>query len=121
MVNEELEKLKAADFIKPSLSPFLSPMVCVKKTDRALQVCIDFWMVNKEVINNVYPFRWNKDQLQAMSSAKWFTILDLAKGYHQMKLAEESKEITAFSTPKGLFQWKVLPIWMKALGTVFKR
>ena len=35
MVNEELEKLKAADFIEPSISPFSSPMVCVKKTDGA--------------------------------------------------------------------------------------
>ena len=38
-----------------------------------------------------------------------------------MKLAEESKEITAFSTPRGLFQWKVLPMGMKTLGAVFQR
>ena len=76
VVNEELEKLKAADFIEPSISPFLSPMVCVKKTDRALRVCIDFCMVNKDVINNVYLFHWIEDQLQAMAGAKWFTTLD---------------------------------------------
>ena len=56
-----------------------------------------------------------------MAGAKWFTTLDLTKGYHQMKLAEESKEITAFSTPRGLFQWKVLPMGMKTLGVVFQR
>ena len=89
VVNKELEKLKAADFIEPSIFPFLSPMVCVKKTDRALWVCIDFRMVNKDVINNAYPFHRIKDQLQAMAGAKWFTTLDLTKGYHQMKLAEE--------------------------------
>ena len=38
-----------------------------------------------------------------------------------MKLAKESKEITAFSTPRGLFQWKVLPMGMKTLGAVFQR
>ena len=112
VVNEELEKLKAADFIELSISPFLSPMVCVKKTDRALRVCIDFRMVNKDVINNAYPFHQIEDQLQAMAGAKWFTTLDLTKVYHQMKLAEESKEITTFLTPRGLFQWKVLPMGM---------
>ena len=79
MVNEELEKLKAADFIEPSTSLFLLPMVCVKKTDGVLQVCIDFQMASKEKINKVYPVYRIKDQLQAMSGAKWFTTLDLTK------------------------------------------
>ena len=44
VVNEELEKLKVADFIKPSISPFLSPMVCVKKmTGRCGYVLISGW------------------------------------------------------------------------------
>ena len=56
-----------------------------------------------------------------MSGALVFSILDLTKGYHQMKLADESKEITAFTSPKGLFQWKVLPMGMKTSGSVFQR
>ena len=38
-----------------------------------------------------------------------------------MKLAEGSKKITAFTTPRGLFQWKVLPMGMKTSGAVFQR
>ena len=38
-----------------------------------------------------------------------------------MKLAEGSREITAFTTPRGLFQWKVLPVGMKTSGAVFQR
>ena len=77
-------------------------------------------MVNKDVITNAYPFHRIEDQLQAMAGAKWFTTLDLTKVYHQNKLAEESKEITTFSTPRGLFQWKVLPMGMKTLGRGFR-
>ena len=62
-----------------------------------------------------------EDQLEAMSGSSVFTTLDLTKGYHQMRLTEESKEITAFSSPKGLFQWKVLPMGMKTSGAVFQR
>ena len=78
-------------------------------------------MVNKNVINDAYPMHRVEDQLEAMSGSSVFTTLDLTKGYHQMRLAEESKEITAFSSPKGLFQWKVLPMRMKTSGAVFQR
>ena len=47
-------------------------------------------------------------------------MLDLTKGYHQMRLDEKSKEITAFTTPEGLFQWLVLPMGMKTAGAVFQ-
>ena len=70
VVYKELEKIKAADSVEPSIFPFLSPMICVKKTDGALRVCVDYWMVNKDVIYNVYPFHWIEDQLQAMAGAE---------------------------------------------------
>ena len=78
-------------------------------------------MVNKNIINNAYPMHRIDDQLDAMSGCSVFTTLDLTKGYHQMKLDEESKEITAFTSPKGLYQWKVLPMGMKTSGAVFQR
>ena len=55
-----------------------------------------------------------------MSVAVVFTTLDLTKGYHQMKLAETSKEITAFTSPQGLYQWKVLSMGIKTSGAVFQ-
>ena len=64
---------------------------------------------------------WVEDQLEEMSGAVVFTTLDLTKGYHQMKSAEASKEITAFTSPQGLYQWKVLPMGMKTSGAVFQR
>ena len=78
-------------------------------------------MVNKNVVNDAYPMHQVEDQLEAMSGALVFTTVDLTKGYHQMRLAEESREITAFLSPKGLFQWKVLPMGMKTSGAVFQR
>ena len=95
--------------------------MCIKKPDGSLRVTIDFRMVNKNVINDVYPMYWVKDQLEAMNGALVFSTLNLTKGYYQMKLANESKEITAFTSPKGLFQLKVLPMGMKTSGAVFQR
>ena len=78
-------------------------------------------MVNKNVVNDTYPMHQVEDQLEAMSGALVFTTVDLAKGYHQMQLAEEFQEIAAFLSPKGLFQWKVLPTGMKTLVAVFQQ
>ena len=62
-----------------------------------------------------------EDQLEAMSGAVVFTTLDLTKGYHKMKLAEASKEITAFTSLQDLYQWKVLPMGMKTSVAAFQR
>ena len=60
-----------------------------------------------------------EDQLEAIQGSSIFTMLDLTKGYHQLQLNEESREINAFTTPKGLIQWKVLPTGMKTSVVVF--
>ena len=67
-------------------------------------------MVNRNVVNDAYPFHRFEDQLHAMARVKWFTNLDLTNGYHHLRLDKESKEIKALLTPRGLFQWKVLPM-----------
>ena len=67
-------------------------------------------MINKNVIDNDYPLHWIDDQIDSMRGSAWFTALDLKKGYHQMNLDTGSREHTAFTTPMGLYQWKVLPM-----------
>ncbi|KAG1318948.1 hypothetical protein G6F62_012086 [Rhizopus arrhizus] len=62
-----------------------------------------------------------------MGKAKYFTIMDAMKGYWQMPLHTDSKEYTAFITPFGLYQWKVMPMglqgapaaWQKAMDSLF--
>ena len=78
-------------------------------------------MINKNVINDAYPLHRIDDQINSMRGSAWFTTLDLTKGYHQMNLGVSSCEYTAFTTPMGLYQWKVLPMGMKTSGTIFQR
>ena len=78
-------------------------------------------MINKNILNNAYPLHRINNQIDSMRGAGWFTTLDLTKGYHQMNLDIGSCEYTAFTTPMGLYQWKVLPMGMKTSGAVFQR
>ena len=96
-------------------------MVCFSKPDGLLRVCIDFRKVNKDIVFDSYPMHRIDEQLENMAGARFFTTLDLTKGYHQMVINDKSKEFTAFITLKGFFQWKVLPMEIKTLGAVFQR
>ena len=111
--------MQLADLIKTSDSPYFALDVVVPKPHGALRVCIDSWRVNLDIVNYAYPMHWIEDQLNAMGGAKVFTTLDLTKVYHLLLLHPDSKPVTAFSAPYGLFKWKVLPLGMKTSGEVF--
>lgn len=84
-------------------------------------MCIDFRQVNQDIVNDAYPMHQIEEQLNAMAGCNVFSTLDLTKGYHQLLIDLNSRDVTVFSTPDGLFQWKVLPMGMKTSGAVFQR
>jgi hypothetical protein len=45
------------------------------------------------------------DYLGKMHDSQYFTTLDLASGYHQVKMAEDSISKTAFVTPDGHYEY----------------
>lgn len=96
-------------------------MVVVPKTDGTLRACIDFWMVNKDSVNDAYPMHRIKEKLEAMAGSAVFTTLDLTRGYCQLLINELSREVTAFKLPDGLFQWKVFPLGIKTTCAIFQR
>ena len=78
-------------------------------------------MINKNIINDAYHFHGIDDQINSMRGNAWFTTLDLTKVYHQMNSDTSSQDFMAYTTPMGLYQWKVLPMGMKTSGAVFQR
>ena len=46
---------------------------------------------------------------------------DLLKGYWQVLLTPRAKEISAFVTPTGFYQYKVMPFGMKNAPATFQR
>ena len=56
-----------------------------------------------------------------MGHSKYFTTLDLASGYWQIRVAPNSREKTAFVTPHGLFQFRVMLFGLTNGPAVFQR
>lgn len=126
---KQIKEMLAAGWIEPSSSPFGAPVLFVKKKDGSLRLVIDYRALNKVTIKNRYPLPRIDDLLDCVGKAKYFSSLDLASGYHQIRINEEDVPKTAFRTPMGHYQWRVLSMglcnapstFQKVMDSVFKR
>ena len=91
-VKAYIEDLLNRNFIKKSSSSYSSPVVCVRKEDQSLRLCVDFRALNKKTRRN-----------------SWFAVLDQGKAYHQGFMSPNSQLLTAFITPWGLYEWVQIP------------
>ena len=109
--------------IEPSKSPYSAPVVIVRKKNGEHRFCIDYRRLNSVTKTDAEVMPNIEDLFAGISSNKnkFFTKIDLSKGYWQIALTEETKEVTAFTTPMGLFQWKVMPFGLVNAPAVFTR
>ena len=106
---EEVDSMLRQGIIRPSDSPWSSPIVMVKKKDGSCRFCVDYRELNHVTKKNAYPLPRIDENLDALGGNRWFCTLDLQSGYWQIAMAPEDQEKTAFSTHKGLFEFKVMP------------
>ena len=96
--------------IRPSNSPWTSPVVMVKKKDGSLRFCVDFRQLNAATVKDAHPIPRIDDLLDALHGARWFSTLDLKSRYWQVPIQEQDKEKTAFRTSSGqLFEFNQVP------------
>jgi len=121
VVAKEIRDMLALGVIEPAASPYNSPVVLVKKKDGSIRFCIDYRRLNQITVFDAEPLPDTEYIFSRLAKAEYFTKIDLAKGYWQIVVAEEDRPKTAFTTPNGQFQWKVMPFGLQNAGAVFTR
>lgn len=109
-VNAEVDQMLELGVIRPSSSPWNSPVVIVKKKDGKLRFCFDGRRLNSVTKRDAYPLPYVSDILDRLRDGRFLSSIDLKYAFWQIPLSPESCEKTAFTVPRrGLYEFTVLP------------
>ena len=117
----QLADLLNQGLISPSNSPYAAPVLLVKKPDGQLRMCVDYRALNKTTVRDRFPLPHIEDLLNKLAGASVFSKIDLKQGFWQMRVDPDDEEKTAFVTPFGSFQFRVLPMGLSNAPSSFQR
>ena len=120
-LRNEVDTMLEMGVVRPSTSPYASPIVMVKKKDGSNRVCVDFRKLNKITEVDPEPMTTAEDLFRRLSGKKYLSKIDLTKGYWQIPVAPEDVHKTAFVTPDGQYEFTRMPFGMVNSGATLVR
>jgi transposase InsO family protein len=108
-IQAEIQKMLANKQIRPSNSPWSSPVIIHKKKDGGIRFLVDYRKLNSVTKKDSFPQPTTEELLQRLGGHNYYSKFDLKSGYFQLPIHEQDKEKTAFITQDGLWEFNVLP------------
>jgi len=117
----QVKKLLANGWVTDSHSRYAAPIIFAKKPDATLRMCVYYRGLNAITAKDRYPLPYIEDLLDKLHGAWVFTKLDLASGYHQVRVHSDDCHTTAFIAPDGFYEYKVIPFGLANAAAAFMR
>ncbi|GBG83498.1 hypothetical protein CBR_g37212 [Chara braunii] len=119
-LKRQLEELLQLGFIKPSNSPWGSPVLFARKADGTLRLFIDYRGLNRYTVKNNYPMPRADELFDRLAGSRFFKKIDLRSGYHQIRVATEDQPKTAFRSRFGHNEFTVMPFGLTNAPATFQ-